>query len=144
MSELTREELDAKLDARDARADTRLGIFEGRIEQAINEMRRDSQRYDQDVRELKIEISSSKKSSVGLAIGSTLTILFGMAGINLAMFSVFDSGRETAVLTESAAQSVKNASELLGKVQASLDEQAKRAKEQQLQDTPTDQPVIQK
>lgn len=115
MNGLTREELDAKLDARDSKADARMSRFEERIEQAIGEMRRDSSRFEQSVKDLQSEIRSSQKSTISLVIGSALAIFFGIAGVNYSLFSVFDSGRETGAAIEKATSKLDNVVEEIKK-----------------------------
>lgn len=102
MNGLTREELDAKLDARDAKADARMVRFEERMNLAIQQMGKDSERFGQSVRDIDTKISSMK----WWMIGTGLSVVIGIASFNATMLSnmvsTFDSGRDTGAAIEKA------------------------------------------
>lgn len=95
MNTPTRPELDAKLEAIEARMDGRLA----RIEDAVK-------RISEDNAATRSSISSLKTTTVVTAVGAVLTVLFGVAAFNATllsnMTSSFDSGRETAKLAAEA------------------------------------------
>lgn len=104
VSQISREEIDAKLELLLARSDARaretellaearLSRFEERIDQAIGEMRRDRS-------EIKDAIGSLKTTTVVTAITAVLAIVFGVAAFNATVLSnmvaSFESGKNTA------------------------------------------------
>lgn len=143
MENVTRPELDAKLEAIEARADARLSRFEERIEQAINEMRRDradlkdemkaqeAQRRsdigklgdeikDQE-KQRRSEMSALKLTIVTTAIGTFLALAAANIGLVQTMFAAFESGKTTQA-------AISQATEELKAIRAQLEEQAKDTK----------------
>lgn len=116
MSNMTREELDARLELVEARADARLSRFEERIDQAIGEMRRDRS-------DLKGDIKSSKWTVVGTLIASVIAIVGGVAAFNATVLSnmvtSFESGKNTA-------QSISDATKRLESLQDRIEAAQKR------------------
>jgi hypothetical protein len=133
------DETDLKIKALTAEMNGQLGRFEERLNNAINNMAENSRDLKTDLKEinksLESKIEGQKRTTWGAAGVTIATVLAGYALV----FQAFDTGRETAALTEKSAQDVKNASELLTKVQAVLDEQLKKSKEQQTS-PPIDKP----
>jgi hypothetical protein len=120
MSTVTHVELDAKLEAIEARADARLSRFEDRIDQAILEMRRDREELrrglETDQQGRRDELRNLKTNLWVAAI----TIILGVAAFNATVLSnmvtSFDSGRSTAEAIGKAGQEVEKARELLEQV----------------------------
>lgn len=121
MSTVTHAELDAKLEAIEARSDARLSRFEDRIDQAILEMRRDREELkrgleaDQQARRDELR---NLKTNLWVA---AITVILGVAAFNATVLSnmvaSFDSGRSTAEAIGKAGQEVEKARELLEQVQ---------------------------
>lgn len=135
------DETDLKIKVLTAEINGQLGRFEDRIEQAIAEMRRDSTRAESNWQSLENKISNMK----WWMIGTGLSVVLGIASFNATVLSnmvaSFDSGRDTSAMIEKSAQDLKSASELLGKVQASLAEQEKNSKGLQAPPGPPSQPA---
>lgn len=134
MSTVTHVELDAKLEAIEARADARLSRFEDRIDQAILEMRRDREELrrgleaDQQVRRDELR---NLKTNLWVA---AITVILGVAAFNATVLSnmvaSFDSGRSTAEAVGKAGQEIEKARELLEQVQQQQQKQAGTASKQ--------------
>ena len=93
MNDITREELSARLELVESKADARMSRFEERIDSSIGEMRRNTDR-------LEAAIGNLKTTTVVTAIASVLTIVFGVAAFNSTVLSnmvaSFESGKNTA------------------------------------------------
>jgi hypothetical protein len=87
MADMNREEVDAKIGASEARADSKFATVIARLDALITEMR-----------EMRVEMSNIRISVILTVIASTLTIIFGVAGFNASllnnMLASFDSGKE--------------------------------------------------
>lgn len=121
MTDITREELDAKLDATNARVDARLSSFEGVIRETLAAVRQDSAEIRGELKVMHSELSGLKniKGSIWGAAGATI---IGVGGILVAMLSYgvsnYDAGRETSQLIEAAKQQSQETRLLLEKIQA--------------------------
>jgi hypothetical protein len=71
MADMNREEVDAKIGASEARADSKFATVIARLDALITEMR-----------EMRVEMSNIRISVILTVIASTLTIIFGVAGFN--------------------------------------------------------------
>lgn len=112
MSEISREELDAKLEIIELRMDSRVASIEGRcagIESKIDsfiavqqeQMRFNEHRfesYEKGFGEMRTEIKSLKTTIVVTAISTVLAIVIGVASFNAAltsnMMGAFQAGKE--------------------------------------------------
>ena len=112
---VTREEIDAKLDANQARTEANLARFEERINSAINSVNAEGKRIEG-------AVSSLKGTVVVTAIASVLAIV----GLNYQMLSnmiaAFDSGRDTSSVVLEAKQLREDAIETNLKTKELLDE----------------------
>lgn len=112
---ITREEIDAKLDANQARTEANLARFEERINWAINSMNEEGKRVEG-------AVSSLKKTLVVTAITSVLAIVALNYQMLSNMITAFDSGRETSRVTLEADQLRRDAIEANLKTKQLLDE----------------------
>lgn len=136
MSELSREELDAKLDATNARVDARLAAFENTVRETLAAIRQDSSEMRGELKAIHVDLSYLKniKGSIWGAAGATV---IGVGGILVAMLSFgvasYDTARENTVLvSESRAQIVESqqkVSEALTTMNTQLAESRKQADE---------------
>lgn len=142
MSPLTREELDAKLDARDARADARMARFEERIDLSLKQLETTTAAFRQDIRDMRTELRSElhatkvdleqkiDKQRVSIWAAAATVIATVLTGYAL-MFQAFDTGRETAKLNaeagQQAAESLKRSTELIERLEAMSSSKAKDA-----------------
>lgn len=128
--DITRNELDAKLELIEARADARMSRFEERIDQAIGEMRRESADLKTEMRGLRADwdgkFGSLKTTVVVTAISSVLAIAAINIGLIQTMFGAFESGKTTAAAVSEATTQLKQTQEQLKAIQERLDEQSKR------------------
>jgi|GEM_PF-2493757 len=121
MSEITREELDAKLATIEAKADARLSDYQRMSTEVLAGFRSDNaefkSRIDQSLADLKLDIHSIKniKALLGAAtavIVGTIFAAFALSG------QFFDSGRDTAQLVQEAKQQSADTRKLLEEIQA--------------------------
>ena len=114
---MTREELDAKLELVEARADARMSRFEERIDLAIKEMQRDRQEIKAEFSKLETEQKSNRNTIIVTVISSALATVFGIAAFNATVLSnmvaSFDSGRSTAESISKASQQLEETRKML-------------------------------
>lgn len=121
MNDITREELDAKLDATNARLEARLSSFEGAIRETLAAVRQDSAEMRGELKVMHGDLGDLKniKGSIWGAAGATI---IGVGGILAAMLSFgvasFDTGRETSQLVEAAKQQTLDTKKLLEQIQS--------------------------
>lgn len=123
MNDVTREELDAKLellltrsDARaretELQAEARLSRFEERMDSSIGEMRRNTDR-------LEGAIGSLKTTTIVTAVSAVLAIVFGVAAFNATVLSnmvaSFESGKNTVT---AIGESTKRLEQLQDRIEA--------------------------
>jgi hypothetical protein len=92
---MTREEVDAKLVANEARSGAQVAAILAKIDNLVARM----EAVEQQMRDIIVSMNSLKKTVIVTGISSVLAILFGMAGFNAAllnnMTASFQSGKET-------------------------------------------------
>lgn len=112
MTDITREELNAKLEAQQLKVDARLKEFEGKVTDGITQMNHSLQLLEKDlagVRGLKGTIILNSVLSVIAIVGIVIGVMaYGVAN--------FDSGRETSVLVQEAKQQTTDTRELLEQI----------------------------
>jgi hypothetical protein len=98
MADMTREEVDAKIAASEARNDGKLDALRASVDALIARMDRFELRIGEEIRELKQEMASLKKTVIITCISATLATIFGVAAFNAALLSnmraSYDSGTE--------------------------------------------------
>ncbi|WP_291585833.1 hypothetical protein [Comamonas sp. UBA7528] len=127
---VTKDLLDARLEAIEARMDSRVAGMSAKLDIALAEMRADREASNvrfaavlKDIGDIKSELTGTKasfKTVVGNVWGAavaTITIVAAIVGFGLA---AFDSGRETS-------KSISEATVRMEKLQAQLEAQAKAA-----------------
>lgn len=108
MNDITRHELDAKLEAIEARMDGRVASIEGKIDaflaaQAVRDAAQveRNQGFDRAIGEIKSGISSMKTTVIVTAISAVLAIVFGIVTFNATlssnMLAAFQAGKAEAV-----------------------------------------------
>ncbi|AQT94255.1 hypothetical protein [Pseudomonas azotoformans] len=103
MSEINREELDAKLSAVEARMDRRIADFQGDMRQAVSDFR------------LEIQPIKGMKANIWSATAVMIATIVAVVSLS---FTAFDSGRETSVLVQEAKQQSIETRKLLEQIQA--------------------------
>ena len=103
MTEINREELDAKLSAVEARMDRRIADFQSDMRQAVSDFRLEIQ----PIRGIKANIWSATAVMIG-----TIVAVVGLS------FTAFDSGRETSALVQEAKKQATETRQLLEQIQA--------------------------
>lgn len=131
MTDISREELDAKLEATNARVDARLASFESSIRETLSGVREDSAAVRVELGEMRgelkainVELSYLKnlKSSIWSAAGVTIASVIAGVGVVIGTLaygvSTFDSGRETSALIQEAKQQTNETRQLLEQIRA--------------------------
>ena len=103
MSEINRDELDAKLSAIEARMDKRISDFQADMRQAVNDFRIEIQ----PLKGLKANIWSATA-----VIAGTIVAVVGLS------FTAFDSGRETSAIVQETKQQAAETRKILEQIQA--------------------------
>ncbi|DBA08797.1 hypothetical protein [Pseudomonas aeruginosa] len=129
MNDISREELDAKLDATNARVEARLSSFESSIRDTLAGVREDSAAVRAELGEMRGELKAinvdlsylrSLKSSIWSAAGVTIASVIAGIGVVIGTLaygvSTFDSGRETSALIQEAKQQASETRQLLEQI----------------------------
>lgn len=132
METVSRPELDAKLEAMEARADARLSRFEERINLAINAMTSEGREFKEEIKTLRQDIdarhSNMRSTLIITAVTVVLTIVLGIGAFNATLLSnmvaSFESGKSTATALTTTTEQLKQTQEQLKEIQISLDRQA--------------------
>lgn len=103
MNDISREELDAKLSAVEARMDRRIADFQSDMRQAVSDFR------------LEIQPLKGMKANIWSATAVMVGTIIAVVGLS---FTAFDSGRETSVLVQEAKQQSLETRQLLDQIQA--------------------------
>ncbi|MDR0189409.1 hypothetical protein RCO22_10710 [Pseudomonas yamanorum] len=103
MSDINREELDAKLSAVEARMDRRIADFQSDMRQAVSDFR------------LEIQPLKGMKANIWSATAVMVGTIVAVVGLS---FTAFDSGRETSELVQEAKQQATETRKLLEQIQA--------------------------
>lgn len=103
MTDINREELDAKLSAVEARMDRRIGDFQSDMRQAVSDFR------------LEIQPIKGMKANIWSATAVMIATIVAVVSLS---FTAFDSGRETSALVQEAKQQSVETRKLLEQIQA--------------------------
>lgn len=102
MSEITREEIAARLEAVEARMDARLARIEGLVS---------------DIAKGQVEVSASNKATRNTIIGTGIAVVLGIAAFNATVLSnmvaSFESGKNTASSQAAAEKAISEATKAL-------------------------------
>ncbi|SEE13019.1 hypothetical protein [Pseudomonas coleopterorum] len=103
MNDISRDELDAKLSAVEARMDRRVADFQSDMRQVVSDFR------------LEIQPIKNVKANIWAATAVMVGTIIAVVGLS---FAAFDSGRETAALVQEAKQQTTETRQLLQQIQA--------------------------
>jgi hypothetical protein len=103
MNEITREELDAKLEATEARMDARLERFDKDMRQAVSDFR------------LEIQPLKNLKANIWGATAVTIGVMVAVLSYGVASF---DSGRDTSAVIQEMKQQSFETRQLLEQIKA--------------------------
>lgn len=121
MTDISREELDAKLEATNARVDARLASFESTVRETLSAIRQDSADMRGELKAIHVELGHLRniKGSIWGAAGATIVAVIGITGAMLAYgVASFDSGRETSALIQEAKQQTSETRQLLEQIRS--------------------------
>lgn len=95
MADMTREEVDAKIAAGEARTDSKFASVIAKLDALLARM----DKFEVEMRELRTQMANLKITVILTGVSSVLAVVFGMAGFNAALVSdiaaSFESGKAT-------------------------------------------------
>lgn len=129
MSDITREEVEAKLDANESRIAIQIALLNAKLDALIANNNLRFAHLEQALRAMGNEIIGIRSSISGLrttilvtAISSVIAIVFGVAGFNAVLLSnmvaTFESGKNTAEMASEVRRQVEATAELLRQAQS--------------------------
>lgn len=115
MTDLTREEIDAKLEANEARRDAMFATINGKLDLIVERLESQIKRIDK----LEQAMISLKSTVIITGISSSIAIILGVAGFNATLLSnmtaTFESGKETATMQYETRRMAQETNALLKK-----------------------------
>jgi len=142
MTEVTRPELDAKLEAIEARMDGRVASIEGKIDAMLARMEGRDVAYEQrfanfeqrftgieeSLKDTRNAVGSLKSTTIVTAISVVLAIVLGVAAFNATvlsnMVSAFESGKNTSAAQAEVAQQARETRQMLDDLRKALPREA--------------------
>jgi uncharacterized coiled-coil protein SlyX len=129
MSDITREEVEAKLDANESRIAIQIALLNAKLDALIANNNLRFAHLEQALRAMGNEIIGIRSSISGLrttilvtAISSVIAIVFGVAGFNAVLLSnmvaTFESGKNTEEMASEVRRQVEATAELLRQAQS--------------------------
>lgn len=124
MAEITREELDAKLETIEVRMDARVASIEGKIDSFMARLDERFLRTDERMSRIEQDISEVKTDSKNLKLwlaGTAVAVFLGIAGVNVAMLQTmlasFESGKNISTAQAEIKRQTEETSTLLKQLQ---------------------------
>lgn len=138
MTDIIREEMNAKLEANEARREAQVVAVDGKIDalaikleslaQLLSNQSLRMDRLEQSITALADTVAGLKSTVIITGITSVIAIVLGMAGFNAALLSnmtaTFESGKNTAEMQHETRRQVQETAALLKKMQDRYDKQA--------------------
>jgi hypothetical protein len=138
MNDITRAEIDARLEANEARREAQTATIHGKIDAVVirleglaQSLGNQSQRMDRlehSISAMADTVAGLKSTVIITGITSVIAIVLGMAGFNAALLSnmtaTFESGKNTAEMQHETRRQVQETATLLKKMQERYDKQA--------------------
>jgi hypothetical protein len=124
MNAMTREEMTARLELVEARADARLGRLEERLDQALSEMRRESAELKQAFKEERGDRKSEMRHLKLTIITTGVAVVVGLWAANVSMvqsmLASFESGKSSATAITQATEQLKQTQQQMQSLQDAL------------------------
>lgn len=124
MTDISREEIDAKLAASEARRDAMFATINGKLDLIVERLETQIKRIDK----LEQAMISLKSTVIITGISSSIAIILGVAGFNATLLSnmtaTFESGKETATMQYETRRILRESDALMKKMQERMDKQA--------------------
>jgi hypothetical protein len=131
MSEINREEIDAKLTANEARNGAQYAVINGKLDVIVERLDNQSKRIDRLDRSVEAAtgaLSSLRGTIVLTGLTSVVAIILGVAGFNAALLSnmtaMFESGKVNAEMQYETRRQVEETAALLKSMQEKYDKPA--------------------
>ncbi|CAB4133050.1 hypothetical protein UFOVP140_24 [uncultured Caudovirales phage] len=134
MNTPSREEFNAKIEAVEARMDTRVSSIEGKIDGLMTRMEERDKRFDERTLSIQSDITTMKRDMVENSrslkywlIGTGIATVIGLFGANITMvqtmFGAFESGKSQATAITQATEQIKQTQEQLKAIEDRLAKQ---------------------
>lgn len=131
MNGISREEIEARLEASEARGAAQFASIDGKFDAVYARLDHHSERMDrleQALNALTSTVASLKSTMILTGISSVITIMLGTAGFNAAllanMTAAFESGKNSAEVQYETRRQVDETAALLRKMQERYDKPA--------------------
>jgi hypothetical protein len=125
MADMTREEVDAKIVANEARSDAQVAAILGKIDALIARMDAFEQEMRETTRGIIDQMNSLKKTIIITGITSVLAIIFGVASFNATLLNnmnaMYDSGTASGAWRSKMEQETAETGLILQKINQRLD-----------------------
>lgn len=119
---MTREEVDAKIAASEARTDTKFAALIGKIDVLIARM----DQFELELRQLRTDMADLKKTVLITGISSVLAVIFGVAGFNATllnnMTASYESGKDSGQWRSEVNQRLDQTNQRLDQTNQRLDQ----------------------
>jgi len=129
MNAMTREEMTARLELVEAKADARLGRLEERMDQAIAEMRRESaqllQAFNQERGDRRGEMRNLKLTIISTGVAVVVGLWAANVSMVQSMLASFESGKSSATAITQATEQLKQTQQQMQSLQDALVQGAK-------------------
>jgi len=129
MNAMTREEMTARPELVEAKADARLGRLEERMDQAIAEMRRESAQLLQAFKEERGDRRSEMRNLKLTIITTGIAVVLGLGAANVSMvqsmLASFESGKSSGAALTQATEQLKQTQQQIQSLQDALVQRAK-------------------
>lgn len=136
MTDLTRQELDAKLETIEARMDGRVAAIQASIDGFMGRMEERSLRTDdrfarieESQRDTQASLGGLKTTIIVTALSTVLAIVFGVAAFNATvlsnMLASFESGKNTSAAQAEVKRQTEETAALLKQIQQRLDDNSR-------------------
>lgn len=125
MADMTREEVDAKIVANEARSDAQVAAILGKIDALIARMDAFEQEMRETTRGIIDQMNSLKKTIIITGITSVLAIIFGVASFNATLLNnmnaMYDSGTASGAWRSKMEHEAAETRQILDRINQRLD-----------------------
>jgi len=129
MADMTREEVDAKIAAGEARTDSKFASVIAKLDALLARM----DKFEVEMRELRTQMANLKITVILTGVSSVLAVVFGMAGFNAALVSdiaaSFESGKATGQRQNDIKLQAEEAKKLSAETRLLIEESTKNNQE---------------
>lgn len=122
---MTREEVDAKIAASEARTDTKFAALIGRIDALIVRLDDFEREMREEIRQIKADMADFKKTVMITVISTGFAVVFGVAGFNATllnnMTASYESGKDSGQWRSEITQKLNETTQKLNETNEKID-----------------------